>query len=533
MFSREAARFWYNAHKVMNGDRRIVVNTLVMYGRSLYAVVLGLFTARWAINALGVTDYGLYGVVGGLMAFVGFLNSALASATSRFYAVAIGRAVTAEDADGAADECCRWFNTALAVHTVIPLILTIVGYPLGMVLIKFFLTIPPDRVADCIWVLRLTCFSWLVGMMNVPFSAMFGAKQRFAEIMLYGCISSTLTAGFLYYMITHPGVWLVRYALWMCMASVLPQLLIAVRACWAFPECRVRFGYLLDFRRVREIGAFAGWNLLAEVSAVLRTNGIGLLVNKAFGPAVNASVALGGSVSSQTASLSVSVANAVSPVIMGAYGAKNWERMKDLVYKAGKIGILFHAIFLIPLAMELPYVLKLWLVTPPAYLTFICLAELLMQFMDLATQGHLTAILASGQIKEYRIRATSITLFTLPAAIFAAWIGGVYAVGGVLVVARGVIAVLRVAGARTYAGLAVVPWMSQVIRPLAHVLAAAAIAAVVPRLVMEVGFVRLCATVVACEIVLLPLAWFQILTEGERAQAVKFVMMHLPTWRGR
>lgn len=517
----------------MNGDRRIVVNTLVMYGRSLYAVVLGLFTARWAINALGVSDYGLYGVVGGLMAFVCFLNSALASATSRFYAVAIGGSMTAGDAEGATDECCRWFNTALAIHTVIPLALTVVGYPLGMVLVKSFLTIPPDRVADCVWVLRLTCVSWLVGMMNVPFSAMFEAKQRFAEIMLYGCIASTLTAGFLYYMITHPGVWLVRYALWMCMASVLPQLLIAARACWAFPECRVRFGYLLDFRRIREIGAFAGWNLLAEVSAVLRTNGIGLLVNKAFGPAVNASVALGGSVSSQTASLSVSVANAVSPAIMGAYGAKNQERMEDLVYKAGKIGILFHAIFLIPLALELPYVLKLWLVTPPAYLTFICLAELFMQFMDLATQGHLTAVLASGRVRRYRIKTSSISLLTLPAAILAAWFGGIYAVGVVLVVARAAIAALRVAGARTFAGLGVVSWLTKVVRPVALAVTCAGLAALVPRLALETGFARLCVTVVACEIVLLPLAWFRILTEGERAQVAKFVLMHLPTRGGR
>lgn len=502
----------------MTASTRIFVNTLVMYGRSLYAVVLGLFTARWAITALGVTDYGLYGVVGGLMAFVAFLNHALASASSRFYAVAIGNASSAvQNREDALEECRKWFNTALAVHAVVPMLLTAIGYPLGLVLIKNFLTIPADRVADCVWVLRFACVSWLVGMMNVPFSALFEAKQRFAEITLYGCIASTLTAGFLYYMISHPGVWLVRYALWMCLVTVFPQLLVAIRAFCLFSECRIRLRYLADTKRIREIGSFAGWNLLAEASALLRTNGIGLLVNKAFGPSLNASVALGSSASNQTASLSLSVVGAFSPPIMVAFGEGDRDKMKSLVFRASKLGILFHAVFLIPLATELPYVLKLWLVTPPAYLTFICLAELVMQLMDIASQSHLTAIFANGNIRGYRIRTSSITLFTLPVAILTVALGGgIYAIGLVLMAARVVITIVRVAGARTYADIPVVPWLRNVIGPLAIAMTCAAIASAMPRFAMPPGFVRLCATVAVCEAVLLPLAWYRVLSDDER-----------------
>ena len=106
-----------------------------------------------------------------------------------------------------------------------------------------------------------------------------------------------------------------------------------------------------------------------------------------------------------------------------SFGEGDRNKMKSLVFRASKLGILFHAVFLIPLATELPYVLKLWLVTPPAYLTFICLAELVMQLMDIASQSHLTAIFAKGNIRGFRIRTSSITLFTLPVAILTVALG--------------------------------------------------------------------------------------------------------------
>lgn len=491
----------------MSRNSQIFVNILLLYGRSLYAIVLGLVTARWTIKALGVSDYGIYCVVGGLMAFVGFLNSALASANCRFYAVKI------QDTQ----ECRKWFNTGFAIHTIFPLLLTIIGYPLGVALIKSFLTIPSDRIGECILVLRFSCLTWLVAMMNVPFTAMYEAKQRFAEITLYGCIASTCTAGFLYYMVTHPGVWLVRYAFGMCIASILPQILIAVRAYRIFPECKLKLGYLLDFSRMREIGAFAGWNLLAELSLLLRTNGVGLLVNRVFGSAVNASMSLGGSVGSHASSLSQSVVSAFSPQIMTAFGANNRQMTESLVCWASKLGILFSSFFMIPLGLELEYVLKLWLVEPPAYLAFICLAEMIMQFVDVSTQAHLVAILAGGEIRKYRLRTSAISLLTLPVVVIAILLGGgIYAIGIVLVVARVAIAVLRVSGAWRYAELNAVPWLTRVVCPLTPVVLCATLCALVPRLLMSAGIVRLLLTGITCEIVLLPMAWFLILTAEER-----------------
>ena len=149
----------------MTENRRIFWNVVATYGRSLFALFCGVFTARWVLNALGTVDYGLFGVVGGLVVFISFLNNTLSTANSRFYSVAIGHVRSAEFKRDAIDECRKWFNTALTIHSVVPIVVMVIGYPIGIWAINNFLTIPSDRLLECKWVFRLACVSCLVNMM--------------------------------------------------------------------------------------------------------------------------------------------------------------------------------------------------------------------------------------------------------------------------------------------------------------------------------------------------------------------------------
>ena len=164
------------------------------------------------------------GVVGGLTAFIEFINGLLASAVGRFYAFSIGKASTANDSNDALESCRQWFSLAICIHTVVPIALISVGYPAGVWVVENFLTIPPDRVPSCIWVFRFVCISCFFFMVNVPFMAMYTAKQYIAELTIYSFITTSLNAFYLYYMITHPGDWLARMALWTCILSVVPQI---------------------------------------------------------------------------------------------------------------------------------------------------------------------------------------------------------------------------------------------------------------------------------------------------------------------
>ena len=213
----------------MSPNRRIFLNVIATYGRSLYALAIGLVTARWALQALGVADYGIMGVVGGLAVFISFFNGILAAAVGRFYAISVGKAsVKGYESEGL-DECRRWFSTAIFLHTLVPTLLMVVGYPIGVWVVRNFLTIPYDRISDSVWVFRFVCLSSYVSMVIVPVNAMYTAKQYIAELTIYSIVTTTLNACFLYYMVTHPGVWLSKYAFWSCCLGVVPQLIIFFR----------------------------------------------------------------------------------------------------------------------------------------------------------------------------------------------------------------------------------------------------------------------------------------------------------------
>ena len=164
------------------------MNIIATYGRSLYALVCGLFISRWVLAALGKTDFGLYGVVGGMAIFISFINILLSLATGRFYAFAEGKAqkaISDGNGDAGLEECRQWFSSAIVLHTIVPFILVFIGYPIGMYAVGHWLTIPHDRLDACRWVFRFVCIACFVGMVNVPFQAMYTAKQYIAEFYLW------------------------------------------------------------------------------------------------------------------------------------------------------------------------------------------------------------------------------------------------------------------------------------------------------------------------------------------------------------
>lgn len=257
----------------MTANKRIFLNVIATYGRSLYALVCGLFISRWVLAALGKTDFGLYGVVGGMTVFITFLNGLLSIATGRFYAFAEGQALKSASeghAEAGLEECRKWFSTAVLLHTVVPFILIILGYPLGMYAVENWLTIPLDRLDACRWVFRLACISSFVGMINVPFTAMYTAKQYIAELTIYSFAQTAANTAFFYFMSTHPGAWLMKYAIWMCVVAIAPEIIITLRAFIIFRECRINLAYWWDLARFKQLGSYALWQMFGGLDYIFR-----------------------------------------------------------------------------------------------------------------------------------------------------------------------------------------------------------------------------------------------------------------------
>lgn len=503
----------------MTERKRIFLNIMATYGRSLFSLAVGIFTARWALNALGKVDYGLVGVVGGLTSFVGFVNGLLSFSVSRFYAVSVGAERRADSSyEIGLEECRKWFNTALLIHTAIPLVLLLIGYPIGEWAVRHFLTIPADRIEACVWVWRFTCVNCFVGMVSVPFNAMYGAKQDIAELTIYGFVTTTLNALFLYYMITHPAVWLVKYCLWMCAIGTTVTLTQMTRSFYKYQECRLNVSYLWDLGRFKEIVVFGFARFWTQLSNIISGQGNVILVNKYLGPEFNASMSLGRTVVAHTGTLSSALTGAFSPAIMNAAGAGDAEKVRRLSFQQCRLGTLLVLIFILPLALEIREVLVLWLKSPPVFVAELVLAIMVDVVLERMSEGLYMPIMAFGKgVVRYSWWSgwCGFFRFGVAFALLAAGLG-LYGVCLALIIARIVVVLLRLYMCRKLAGMSVRHWIFKVFVPIA-LLSILTLCIGYSTRVMAASFLRIVVTTLVCELVLIPCSWFFALSAEERA----------------
>ena len=469
--------------------------------------------------ALGEVDYGLIGVVGGLTAFITFLNGIMAGGVGRFYAISVGAAQ--KDAVAGLEKCREWFTTAVVIHTVLPIVLMAVGYPIGEWAVRHFLTIPPDRIEACVWVWRITCLNCFVGMASVPYHAMYGAHQEIAELTIYSFATTTFNVIFLYYVINHPGDWLVRFAIWGSILSNTPSLIITLRAFQKYKECRFLKKYINCWTRVKEMLTYSGWIFIGSLADILSGQGVAILVNKYFGPRFNAAQNIGNTLSSHCQTLSGSLVGAFWPVITTAYGAGEIEKVKVYAYRVSRFATLLILIFALPLALEVDEVLLLWLKNPPQYAAGLCICGLIYAVVDKTSFGYAIAAHATGKMAVYQAGVGGFFLLALPAAILAAMCGGgVYMVAGAVVVMRLGVVVARVLLSHRVIPVSRMYWITKIIIPIMLITLISAGAGIIPMLLLEPSFWRICLTTLCVEIVMIPLVWFVVFDDFEK----KFVI---------
>ena len=491
----------------MTASTRIVFNIVATYGRSLYALAVGLFCSRWTLVALGQTDFGLFGLIGGLITIFGTINSLLISADSRFFAFSMG----------GVEECRKWFNAALFMHMVFPALVLLGFYAAGTWAIGNWLVIPDGRMAACMWVFRFTCISAFVLMTTVPFYAMFAAKQRFAELTVYGFAQSTLHVVVIYFMMTHPRDWLAAYAGWMCMLEAVPAVLICVRALRAFPECKIAPRQFLAFDRLWKILSYVFWRAFAELGTIFSVQGIQVVANKYFGSLINASVSISNKVLAHAGSLTACTGTAFQPVIASAYGEGDMDKVRMYALRTTKLALVFAAVFAVPLVLEMPQVLELWLKNPPPCASGLCICVLLAFVLEKAAYGHRLAVEASGRIARYQLCLGLCQVAVLLVAwLFVACSFGVRGIGIALMAGAAVNAAVGLAFASRIVGMDVREWLCRTLLPFACITAVSTGASWLLRLNMSGGAPRVFAVALSFEAVFLPLVWIALLDAVER-----------------
>ena len=517
----------------MSPNRRIVLNIFATYGRSALGILCGIFSTRWILMALGQEDFGLFGLVGSLTMFMGFFNIQLGLALGRFYAYSVGQANVAEDRNAALESCRAWFTTGVVIHTAVPLVLVAIGYPVGeWAIASGHVGVPAAKIDAAVWLWRFVAVSAFVSMATVPFNAMFTAKQNIAELTVYTILQALMRTAFAYYMVSAPGEWLVRYGLVSCVFSVLPNVIICLRALQSFPECRLRRAFLFSWPHVVEIGRYAWWQTFGGLGYMARRSGLIVIVTRFFGPRVTASYSVGVTVADESGVLTGALAVAFAPAITTSYGEGDIPRFRAMCYRACKFGTLLTLLPAIPMALEVSELLRLWLKEVPAFTPEICLVLIAVTIVEKLTIGQTTGINASGRIARYQAFLGLWALTAIPFALAGAFLfRHVVAVAGALLLTTLIMCCSNVWLARTRIGLSAWYWLKAVALPLFGVGLVSAAIGLLPRLFMDASFLRIVVTSACSSLPLVGLSFLFVLNDNEREFVMSRLCARLPILR--
>ena len=501
---------------LMTQNTRIIVNTLATYGRSVVTLVFTLFSARWVLAALGQSDLGLFGVVGSMITFISSLGAFFPASVSRFYAFAIGKGRNMEPV-AARQELMKWFNTALSIHILLPLLLVVIGVPVGWYAIDHWLTIPSDRIIACRWVLILSLASSFVSMALTPYIAMFEAHQHIIELVIFNFIKTMLVFFGAIGLLHAPGDHLVVYAVIMSAINAGIPLAQAVRACVKFDACRIRPRLMYDIACIREIFVYIGFKFVGGLGWVIRTQGSAIMINMVFGPKVNSAFSVATQLSGQAASFSANLSGVVAPAVTSYEGEGARDKMTSLALRTCKFTGLLILVFAVPLIVEIDNVLRLWLVNPPEYANFFCAAMLVVFLLDYLTTGHNVAILAQSRIGGWQCwYALSLAMTMAFSGVMIACGCGVWSIGYAYLLSAIMESCGRLYFARILVGMPVGKWFASVLVPMVIVISASGVVAYIVSHSMPESFFRLCLTTAATGISTGLFGWFVVLDSHER-----------------
>lgn len=373
----------------LTNNQRIAKNTIMLYIRMLLSVVVSLYTSRVVLEVLGVEDYGLYGLVGGVVSMFSFLNSTMAGATSRFLTFEMGR--------GDQDRLKATFSSALIIHIGIALLVLILAETVGLWFLNNKLVIPEGRMHAAHWVLQFSVISMLVNFTQVPYNAAIIAHEKMDVYAYVELLNVFLKLGIVYLLSIGNFDKLILYAFLVLVVSVLIAFIYRLYCVRHYDE--TRFSLNFDKQISKEIISFSLYNLLGNMGSVVNTQGTAFVINKFFGLVFNAASNIATTVSGVITGFASNIMTAFRPQITKSYAAGNLENFQSLLSWATKAVLWVYALIAIPVAISINELLSLWLVEVPYYANTFCQLLLLNIFFETSRYIVIMGIHATGKVK--------------------------------------------------------------------------------------------------------------------------------------
>lgn len=390
-------------------NKRIARNAVYLYGRMLLTMGVSLYTARVVLDTLGVANYGIYNLVGGIVTIISFINGTMAGATQRFLNYEMGK--------GEPGKLQRTFSNSLLIHTGIALLVLLLGETAGLWFVNTQLVIAPEHMLAANITYQLSLLAAMASIVQIPYTASVMAHERmniYAGLSVLNVVLKLLVALSLTLFATIDT--LVVYASLMLAATMAIAILYRAYCVGHFPECR--FSRKIDKNIFRSLLSYSGWDLYGNLSYTARMQGTIVVLNNFGGTVLNAAGNLTLTVAGTLTSFAGGVVTAFRPQIIQQYAQRNYGRMLSLINNCARYSFILLGLLVVPVFLEMNYLLGLWLKEVPEFTVAFCRISLIAACGELLIVVACIGIHATGRIKAFSFISGSLYLLELPAMYF-------------------------------------------------------------------------------------------------------------------
>lgn len=494
----------------LNSDRskRIAKNTLMLYFRMILMMLIGLYTSRVVLQTLGVVDYGINNVVGGVITMLSFLTGALGGATSRYITYGLGK--------GDLAQLKQTFGNILTIHYALAVIVLILGETIGLWFLNTVLQIPPDRANAAFWVYQFSILSSMMAVVSVPYNAAVIAHEKMSAFAYMSLLDGILKLVIVFLLVTVPFDKLIVYSFLFFIVQCVDRLIYYYYCKKKFIETHAPCSY--DKKMFKEIFAYAGWMMNGSLADMGYTQGLNMLLNIFFGPAVNAARGIAVQVQGISQQFCTNFQMALNPQITKSYAQEDFGYMHSLLIRSSKFSFYIMFFIALPLMLEAEFVLRLWLGIVPDYtVTFVRLTLVVSLLFTLKNPINVS-VHATGKIKRFQMIEANMLLSIVPIAYLLLKFGNVqpWTVFLVHIVVEIFTQVARLKIVLPMINMSILTYLQQVLKP---VLATAIIAPIFPVVCYYfssssfVSFFIICIVSVCC---LIPTIFYIGCSSGER-----------------
>lgn len=389
---------------IPSNNKRLAKNTLLLYLRMILIIIVGLYTSRIVLQTLGVDDYGIYNVVGGIVAMLAFLNTAMTAASQRFISFELGT--------GNLSKLKQVFSTSVNIHLAIAGIILLLAETVGLWFLNTHMNIVADRMTAANWVYQCSILTFIVTVISVPYNASIVAHERMKAFAYISMIEAVLKLAIVYFLLIIYADKLITYSILVLCVSLIIRVIYGVYCKRNFEECIYKFSFNKEL--FKKMFAFAGWSIIGNLGFALKDQGSNVILNIFCGTAINAARGIAFQVSGIIYNFSNNFIMALNPQITKMYASGNIEESKKLVYAGCRYSFYLLSIISIPVMINLDYLLSIWLDTVPLYTSQFLFFSLVVALINSIVTPLTTAMQATGKIKVFQIVISLIMIFELP-----------------------------------------------------------------------------------------------------------------------